>query len=136
MIGFLGAYAIATVILFVLDFIWLGTIAKDFYRNQLGDMMLVDIKMGIAAAFYLTYTIGIILFAVKPAIKSQSLVLALGYGALFGFLAYGTYDFTNMATLKDWPVKMSIVDIIWGTSVSAFTATMTYMIVQKLGLSL
>ena len=136
MIGFLGAYAIATVILFVLDFIWLGTIATNFYRNQLGDMMLTDIKRGIAAAFYLTYTVGIVLFAVKPAIDSQNILMALGYGALFGFLAYGTYDFTNMATLKDWPVKMSIVDIAWGTFVTGFTAVSTYWIVQKVGLSL
>ncbi len=136
MVGFIGAYGIATLILFILDFIWLGTIAKDFYRNQLGHLMLDDIKIGIAAAFYLTYTVGIVLFAVKPAFDSQNILIALGYGALFGFLAYGTYDFTNMATLKDWPVVMSIVDIVWGTTLSAFTACMTYLIVQKLGLSL
>jgi len=136
MIGYLAAYGIATVILFILDFIWLGTIAKDFYRNQLGDMMLDDIKIGIAAAFYLTYTVGVVVFAVKPALDANSLIMALGYGALFGFLAYGTYDFTNMATLKDWPVKMSIADIIWGTSVTTFTAGSTYYLIQKFGLTL
>jgi len=134
MISFLLLYAIATVVLFVLDFIWLGTIATDFYRNQMGDMMLKDIKIGIAAAFYLTYTIGVVIFAVKPALDANSLWMALGYGALFGFLAYGTYDFTNMATIKDWPVKMSVVDIIWGTSVTTFTATMTYIIAKKFGI--
>jgi len=136
MLSFLGAYAIATIILFILDFIWLGTIATNFYRDQLGHLMLDDIKMGIAAAFYLTYTVGIVLFAVKPALDSQNILIALGYGALFGFLAYGTYDFTNMATLKDWPIKMSIVDIIWGTSLTAVTATSTYWIANKIGLSL
>ena len=134
MISFLLLYAIATVVLFVLDFIWLGTIATDFYRNQMGDMMLKDIKIGIAAAFYLTYTIVVVMFAVKPALDANSLWMALGYGALFGFLAYGTYDFTNMATIKDWPVKMSVVDIIWGTSVTTFTATMTYIIAKKFGI--
>ena len=132
MSGFITAYAIATVILFIIDFIWLGFIAKDFYKDQLGHLMTDPVKYGIAAAFYLTYTVGITVFAVKPALDADNLWLALGYGALFGFLAYGTYDFTNMATLKDWPFMMSIVDVIWGTCLTAVTAVGTYLIVKQL----
>lgn len=129
---YLGAYAIATITLFILDFIWLGFVAKGFYSNQLGHLMADNVRYGIAAAFYMTYTVGIVVFAVKPAIEAENIMLALGYGALFGFLAYGTYDFTNMATLKDWPIKMSIVDIIWGTTLSATVAWVTYYVIMKL----
>ena len=133
---YLTAYAIATITLFILDFIWLGFVAKGFYADQLGHLMADNVKYGIAAAFYMTYTIGIVVFAVKPAIEANTILMAFGYGALFGFLAYGTYDFTNMATLKDWPVKMSIVDIIWGTTLTATVSAVTYFAITKLNITL
>jgi uncharacterized membrane protein len=108
-----------------LDFIWLGVVAKNFYAEQLGDLMADNIRFSIAAAFYLTYTVGIVVFAVRPVINGDAMIMALVYGGLFGFLAYGTYDFTNMATLKNWPVPMSIVDLAWGTSVTAITSFAT-----------
>jgi len=130
MMIYLYAYVTATIILFVLDFIWLGVVAKKFYADQLGHLMADPIKLGLAAAFYLTYTVGIVVFAIKPALGGGSLWLAPIYGALFGFLAYGTYNFTNMATLKDWPVMMSIVDLSWGTCVTAITALTAAVILK------
>jgi uncharacterized membrane protein len=133
MTEFLIGYAIATLTLFVLDFIWLGFVAKNFYFSQLGHLMLDKPKLGIAAAFYLTYTVGVVILAVLPALGNGSVMQLIGYSALFGFLAYGTYDFTNMSTLKDWPTKMSIVDLIWGTSLTVVTALVTYYGLSMLG---
>ena len=134
MMTYIIAYGIVTLIFFLLDFLWLGVIAKNFYADQLGNMMLDSPKLGIAAVFYMSYTIGIVVFAIKPALENDSVMNAVLYAALFGFLAYGTYDFTNMATLKRWPVKMSIVDLCWGTTVTVISAATTYLIMKKTGL--
>lgn len=128
--NYLIAYLSTTIVFLAIDSLWLGIIAKDFYFKSLSHVILDRVNFGVAALFYLFYTIGIVVFAIKPAIESQNIWLAIGYSALFGFLAYGTYDFTNLATLKDWPVKMSIVDIIWGTSLTAFAGTMGYLITK------
>jgi len=130
------AYLVATAIFLLIDAIWLGVIAKNFYANQLGCFMADDIRFGVAAAFYAVYTIGIIVFAIKPGMNADSLLMVAGYSALFGFLAYGTYDFTNLATIKDWPVIVSVVDIIWGTIITTVTGVATYLILKKFGVSL
>jgi uncharacterized membrane protein len=127
---YLYAYLIATVILFALDFIWLGTMGNRFYRKHLGKLMADDVKLGVAGAFYLTYTVGIVVFAVVPGMRENSYLLTAGYAALFGFLAYGTYDFTNLATIRNWPAIVSIADIIWGTFVSTITAIATVFALQ------
>lgn len=116
------AYVVTTLIFLAIDYVWLGYVAKDFYHDRLGHLMAEKVNFGVAAAFYLIYTIGIVIFAIKPALANDNLLLALGYGALLGLLAYGTYDVTNMATLKDWPVIVSVVDIVWGVSITAITA--------------
>jgi len=122
---YLYSYAIATLILFSLDYIWLGFVAKNFYAEQLGELITNNIRFGIAAAFYLTYSIGIVIFVVRYVINGDAIIMALVYGALLGFLAYGTYNFTNMATIKNWPILMSIVDLTWGISVTAITSFAT-----------
>lgn len=131
MLFYIIAYVASTVVFLAADALWLGVVAKDFYAQQLGHLMRPDINMGIAAMFYLFYTVGIVVFAIRPAYAAQNVWHALGYGALFGLLAYGTYDITNMATLKDWPIKMSIVDMAWGTALTGFTALAGYIITQK-----
>lgn len=130
------AYLVATAIFLLIDAIWLGVVAKNFYANQLGYLMADDIRFGVAAAFYAVYTIGIIVFAIKPGMNADSLLMVAGYSALFGFLAYGTYDFTNLATIKDWPVIVSVVDIIWGTTITTVTGVATYLILKKFGVSI
>ena len=124
------AYISTTVIFLAIDALWLGIVAKNFYAEQLGDLMAKNIKFHIAAVFYLVYTIGIVVFAIAPALHADRTLLAIGYGALFGFLAYGTYDFTNMATIRDWPTLVSVVDIIWGTCITSFSATLGYLVTR------
>lgn len=124
------AYIATTIIFLAIDALWLGVVAKVFYRDQLGSLMLESPKLHIAALFYLFYTIGIVVFAIKPAMDQESFLMALGYGALFGFLAYGTYDFTNMATLKNWPTMMSVVDLVWGTVITGTSATLGYFVTK------
>jgi len=130
------AYLVATAIFLLIDAIWLGVVAKNFYADQLGYLMADNIRFGVAAAFYAVYTIGIIVFAIKPGMSADSISMVAGYSALFGFLAYGTYDFTNLATIKDWPVIVSVVDIIWGTTITTVTGVTTYLILNKIGISL
>lgn len=119
-------YGIASVILLVLDALWLGLITKSFYADQLGHLMRENVNFAIAAGFYLTYALGVVILAVKPALAAESWIIAAGYGALLGFIAYGTYNFTNMATLKDWPMMMSLVDITWGSFLTALVSVTTY----------
>ncbi len=125
------AYISTTVIFLAIDALWLGIVAKNFYAQQLGDLMAKSIKFHIAAIFYLVYTVGIVVFAIGPALEAEKIVLAIGYGALFGFLAYGTYDFTNMATIRDWPTIVSVVDILWGTFITSVSATLGYLITRQ-----
>lgn len=129
--NYLISYISTTLIFLTIDAVWLGVVAKNFYADQLGDLMANEIKFHIAALFYLFYTVGIVVFAIKPAMEAENFLLALGLGGLFGFLAYGTYDFTNMATIKNWPTIVSIVDIVWGTSITAVTALLGYLITHK-----
>lgn len=124
--AFLAAWGVTALVFLVIDAIWLGLVATSFYARALGDMMLDQPKLGIAAFFYIGYTFAIVLLASAPAAKAGSLTQAVLYGAVFGLAAYGTYDITNMATLKNWPVTMSIVDMIWGTVLTATSATAGY----------
>ena len=120
------AYVAAVLVLAALDAAWLGFVATDFYRVQIGHLMAPAPRLGVAAAFYLLYLGGVLLFAVKPALDAQSAGRALALGAAFGFFAYMTYDLTNLATLRDWPVLVAVVDIAWGMFVSAASAWAAY----------
>jgi len=129
---YLTAY-LATVVSFVaLDFVWLGAVAMSFYRDQLGMLMRDPINLPAAAAFYLIYVVGLVVFAVAPALSGGGWKTALTYGALFGLCAYATYDLTNLATLRDWPVALTVVDLLWGTALSGTAATIGYLITRKL----
>ena len=123
---FLIAWATTLLVFLVIDAIWLGLIATSFYKRALGALMLDQPKLHVAALFYIGYAFAIVLLAASPAAKSGSLGQALFYGAIFGLAAYGTYDITNMATLKDWPVTMSLVDMAWGTFITAVSSASGY----------
>ena len=127
-------YVACIITFFALDFIWLGTMNARFYQPRLGHLMAAQPKLGIAAGFYLLYIIGIVALAVIPGLQEGSLVGALWRGALFGFLAYATYDLTNMATLRDWPWQVTVVDMVWGTSVNSIVAVAGYYAGKLLGL--
>jgi uncharacterized membrane protein len=122
---------IATAIVFLgMDSVWLGTMGSILYRPLLGGMVLDKFSLVPAIAFYLFYVVGIVFFAVSPAFESDRWMTALIHGALFGFFAYATYDLTNQATLKNWPVTITFVDLCWGTVVTGVAATFGYLIAK------
>lgn len=118
MTKYLAAYAAATLLMLTLDGLWLGLLAKDFYQQGLGHLMAESPRWGPALLFYALYPLGLLVFAVLPAGQDAGLAPALWRGALFGLMAYATYDLSNLATLKDWPVLVSVVDVAWGAFAS------------------
>ncbi|MBC2861015.1 DUF2177 family protein [Stappia sp. 28M-7] len=125
------AYGATALIFLTLDYIWLGHVAGSFYRERLAGLMAEQVNFAVAGAFYLVYVVGIVIFAVAPALRSGNWQDAALYGCLFGFFAYATYDFTNLATLRDWPVVVTVVDIAWGTAVTGVSATAGYLIARN-----
>ena len=121
-------YLLTLPVFFGIDMIWIGVLAKDFYRNNLGHLLRQDINWAAALIFYLLYIAGILIFATLPAIEKHSLRQALAMGALFGLFAYATYDLSNLATLKDWPVNVVFADILWGMFLTASVAAASFFI--------
>ncbi len=125
-------YAVTTVIFFIIDMLWLGLIAKNFYRQKLGFILSSEVNWTAAIIFYLLYIGGILYFAVLPALKEHSWQTALMQGTILGILCYATYDLTNMATIKNWPLVIVIVDIIWGAVLTGSCALISYLIAVKI----
>jgi len=125
---FLKMYLIAFVIFLIIDAIWLGLVAPKFYREQIGHLMSERPNFIAALIFYLIFIVGVVYFVVNPAVDAQSVKKVLVSGMLFGFITYATYDLTNLATLKDWPLTVTIVDLIWGTTLSTSIGYLTYII--------
>lgn len=124
---------VATLIVFALvDFVWLGFIAKDLYRNGIGHLMAESPNWTAAVLFYLLFIVGLVFFAVAPALEIDAWPRATLHAALFGFLAYATYDLTNLATLKGWPVSIVIADLAWGAFVSAVASTAGFFITRAI----
>jgi uncharacterized membrane protein len=120
---------LATVpVFFVIDLIWLGVVARAYYRDQLGSLMADEIRWPVAVAFYLLWIVGLLVFAVLPALEARDLGRAVVLGLAFGFFTYLTYDLSNLATLRDWPVALTAVDIAWGTVLGGVVATSSYLI--------
>lgn len=130
---FIKLYLITLPVFFAIDMIWLGFIAKDFYREHLGQLLSPNVNWTAAIIFYLMFIAGLVVFVISPAVEKGSWTYALIYGALFGLITYATYDLTNLATLKDWSVKVTIVDLIWGMFLSASVSTISYFIADKFG---
>jgi len=123
-----AAYLVALLVFFLADMVWLGTMVSRLYRPALGDILLSEVSMPPAILFYLLYPIGLVIFAIVPALRSGSIVTAFLFGALFGLFTYGTYDLTNHATLRNWSTTLTIADMAWGTflgGISAACATWT-----------
>lgn len=124
----LKLYLLTVPVFFVIDLIWLGVVARGFYRDNLAHLLNATVNWPAAIVFYLIFIAGILYFAVLPALAEGSLWRAVINGALFGFFTYMTYDLTNLATLPDWPIKVVIVDILWGTVLCASVAASAFMI--------
>lgn len=125
---FIKLFLVALIVFFVIDLIWLGLIAKKFYRKHLGFLMSDDVNWVAAVVFYIVFIIGNVLFVIAPSLEEGSFMHALLYGALFGFVTYATYDLTNLATLKNWPIIITIVDLVWGTFLATSVSVVTYLI--------
>jgi uncharacterized membrane protein len=132
-IMFIKLYFIALPVFFAIDMVWLGLIAKSFYAKQIGYLMKTDINWAAAILFYLLFIVGLVLFVIIPAVEKGSWVHSLLFGALFGLITYATYDLTNLATLKDWPLLVTIVDLTWGAVLAASVSIITYLIANTIG---
>lgn len=134
MMSLLAKLYLPTLVVFlVLDALWLGVVARGFYREQLGDLMRPDIRWGAALAFYLLFIVAVLVFVVQPALAAGSLGRAVGLGAFFGLVTYATYDLTNLAVLRGFSTTVALVDMAWGATLTACTAGAGYLIGKKLG---
>lgn len=131
---FIKLYFIALPVFLAIDMIWLGLIAKNFYAKQIGFLMKSNINWLAAVIFYLLFIIGLVIFVIAPAMQKNSWLQALLLGALFGLIAYATYDLTNLATIKNWPILVTIIDLIWGMTVAGLVSVISFFIATKIGL--
>jgi uncharacterized membrane protein len=131
---FIKLYAIALPVFFAIDILWIGFVAKGFYARQIGALLKPDVNWVAAIVFYLLFIVGLVVFVIAPAMEKGSWSHALLFGALFGLVCYATYDLTNLAVAKDWPLLVTVVDVAWGGVLAASVSTVTYFIAHKLGL--
>ena len=128
------AYIATAVVFLGLDALWLSRIALGMYRQELGALLLDKPNLPIAAGFYLLYVAGIVILAIAPALGEGGWIKALLMGAVLGLVAYGTYDITNLSTLKGYTVKIALTDLAWGTALTAVSATIGYLVVKAFNL--
>lgn len=124
-------YLVSLPIFLGIDMLWIGVIARGFYHDHFGDLLSGVVILPVAISFYFIFLIGIMFFAVRPALVVKSLLHAVLLGGLFGFFAYVAYDFTNWATLRGWSAILSVVDIAWGTFLSGTVAGISYWIATR-----
>lgn len=131
---FIKLFLIALPVFFAIDMVWLGLVAKNFYREQIGFLMKPNINWLAAIIFYLIFIAGLVVFVIQPAFEKNSWQHALLYGAFFGLITYATYDLTNLATTKNWPLLVTIVDLAWGMVLSLSVSVVTFFIANKTGI--
>jgi uncharacterized membrane protein len=125
---------VSTLIVFLAcDAVWLSIMVPRVYRPLLGDLLATGVSFVPAVAFYLVYPIGLMLFAIQPGLKSDNILVAAVYGALFGFFTYATYDLTNHATLRNWPWQVTVIDIAWGMMLGAIAAAAGHAVAARVG---
>lgn len=127
----LKVYLITVVVFFLVDIVWLGFISKNLYKKYLGNLMAPNVNWTAAIIFYFLFIAGLVFFVINPAIEKESLKHAIVVGGFFGLIAYSTYDLTNLATMKDWPLNITVIDIIWGTILNAATAGITFLLANR-----
>jgi uncharacterized membrane protein len=129
---FFKLYGIALVVFLAIDMVWLLVISKDLYAKELGYLMAPTVNLLPALIFYLLFIVGLVVFVIQPALTSKSIKDLVIKAVLFGLVTYATYDLTNLATIKDWPLLITIIDLIWGMTVSTLVAVATFKISEKL----
>lgn len=128
MLPILKLYGIAFVVFFVVDLIWLGLVAKDLYNKEIGSLLKPDVNWAAAIIFYLLFILGLVIFVINPSVEAGSLSKVMMLGAFFGLVTYATYDLTNLATMRDFTLKITLIDLTWGTFLGFITSTLTYLI--------
>lgn len=128
--AYLIAYTAALVVFGVIDILWLTLVGAKLFRDTLGDVLAQDVRMAPAIAFYLLYSLGVVFFAIAPALRDASVMTALINGAMFGLMTYATYDLTNYATVRNWTLNLTIIDLSYGAALTAVTALLGYWITR------
>jgi uncharacterized membrane protein len=128
-------YFVTLAAFFAIDMVWLGFVARTFYRKYLGFLMAPNPNWLAAIIFYLLFIVGILVFVVLPGLEDNSFKTTLLRAALFGLITYATYDLTNLATVKDWPVLITVVDMAWGTILSVAVSSISFWAGKWLGIS-
>jgi uncharacterized membrane protein len=128
MLDYLLMFILTFIVFFVIDLLWLGIFAKKMYDKYLGYLFADKFNFIAAIIFYVLFIIGLVYFAVAPAVAAESLSTGMLNGAIYGFMCYATYDLTNLATVKNWPLKITIIDLIWGTSVGTVSTILGYLL--------
>ena len=130
---FMKSYLVAFAVFLVVEGLWLVVVAKNFYQKEIGFLMSESPLILPTVIFSLIFVFGLVFFVINPAFAKDSWKYALFVGILFGLISYSTYDLTNLATLKGWPLKVTIVDLVWGSSMSAIVSTTSFFILKKIG---
>ena len=125
---YLKLYLATLLAFFLIDMLWLGLVARWFYQKHLASLLAPNTNWLAAIVFYLLFIAGILIFVVVPQLQSGSLMKVALLGALFGLITYATYDLTNLATLKDWPVIVTVIDLLWGTVLSTLVSCISYLV--------
>ncbi|MEP3048255.1 MAG: DUF2177 family protein [Roseibium sp.] len=125
-----AAYLTTAIVFLAIDYVWLTQVATRFYFDRIGHLLMDKPNLAAAGAFYIIYVVGIVIFAVLPALKNDSFAYAVAFGAMFGFFTYATYDVTNYATLKNWPVIVAVVDVAWGATLSGISAGAGFLLTR------
>ena len=123
-------YFITLVVFLAIDMVWLTVIAKRFYAEKLGYLMAPKTNLVAALLFYMLFVVGLLVFVIGPALAAGSWLQALLAGLFFGLVTYATYDLTNLATIKDWPVVITLIDLVWGSFVSGITSLLSYLLIR------
>jgi uncharacterized membrane protein len=132
MSAYVYGYAATAIAFLVVDMVWLGIMVGRIYRPTLGDVLISGVNLPPAIAFYVIYPVGLLIFAVAPALRSGSLNDVILYGALFGFFTYATYNLTNFATVRNWTTQLTVVDVSWGTVLGACSAVVGFLVATHL----
>ncbi|MGV7246596.1 DUF2177 family protein [Caballeronia sp. M23-90] len=125
------AFVATAVVFLILDAIWLGVVSRNIYQREIGDLLLPKPNFGAAAIFYVIYIVGLVYFCVVPGVTEESVMRGLISGALFGIVAYATYDLTNLATLKGWSTSLVFIDIAWGAVASAIACAIAVAVTTR-----
>ena len=127
----LAYFAVTFVVFMGIDLIWLGFVAKNNYSKYLGYLMASQVNWLAALVFYVIFIIGVLYFVIAPSLVDRDFTQLVIRAMLFGFMTYATYDLTNLATVRDWPITITIIDLIWGTTLSTSVSVISYLIITN-----